>query len=148
MNNEDIVSHLDQQRWLMNNGFIPDSVKNQLFFYGSLVHKEVCAVHVSINAEKKLVSYDIFLNKKTLKKVNKFKSLSEKDDIISLWRVNRLLKKEGDLNFQRVLNKFVKDYCGPKWSAEVKSLDFDEYTDQPEEQFGENWQFNQLPNEQ
>ena len=46
-----------------------------------------------------------------------------------MWLFKRFLKKEGSLDFQSILNKFVKDFCGPKWSASVNVVDYDNYID-------------------
>lgn len=40
-----------------------------------------------------------------------------------------MLKKEGSLNFQNMLAKFVLDFCGPKWSTEVEVHSFDKYVE-------------------
>ena len=40
-----------------------------------------------------------------------------------------MLKKEGSLDFNSVLNSFVKDFCGPKWSATANTVDFESYID-------------------
>lgn len=44
MDSKELAQFLDQERWLINNGLLTDSVKNQLFFCGSIVHTEVQAV--------------------------------------------------------------------------------------------------------
>lgn len=128
MQNNEIAELLDQERWLMNNGLMSDSAKNQLFFCGSIVHKDVQAIELQIDPEKKLVMYKVYLPTNIVNKVNKYNTLSIKKDLISLWRFKRLLKKDGNLNFQGILTKFVKDYCGNKWSATVEVLNFDNFS--------------------
>lgn len=145
MDTKEIAQYLDQERWLMNNGLITDSAKNQLFFCGSIVHKDVCSLDLAIDPEKKIVSYNIFVDKKLLDKVNKYKELSTKKDLISMWRFKRLLKKEGNLNFTGILNKFVKDYCGPKWAVSVEVLDFAKYNEDSGGDDGDGWVLDQLP---
>lgn len=124
-----LEEYVDQRRWLLNNGLVTDDVKNQLFFCGSIVHKEVQAVELDIDPEKKIVNYTIYLNKDLLKRIEKYHVLSQSDSLFGLWRFKRMLKKEGSLDFQQVLSTFVKDFCGPKWSVTVKTVDFENYVD-------------------
>jgi hypothetical protein len=129
MENGKLAEYLDQQRWLLNNGLVPDSVKNQLFFYGSVVHAEVQAVEVRIRPEVKSVNYTIYVQKDLLKKMDKYKKLSTATSLFGLWRFKRFLKKEGTLDFHSMLNSFVRDFCGPTWNAVVTVADFDAYVD-------------------
>ena len=69
MDSKELLEYVDQQRWLMNNGLISDSVKNQLFFCGSVVHRDVQAVELQISPETKVVDYKIYVNKSLLKKI-------------------------------------------------------------------------------
>jgi hypothetical protein len=65
-----------------------------------------------------------------------------------MWRFKRLLKKEGALDFQQVLNNFVRDFCGPKWGVTVEIVDFNSYVEELGEQSetdGRSQQSNQLP---
>jgi hypothetical protein len=148
MDSQDLTEFLDQQRWLLNNGLITDSVKNQLFFCGSVVHSDVQAVELSIEAENKKVNYTIYVGKDLLKKIDKYNSLVSSKTLFKMWQFRRLLKKEGSLDFQSILNKFVKDFCGPKWSASVNVVDYNNYIDSIEdndEQSYSSEQFDKLP---
>ena len=148
MDSQDLTEFLDQQRWLLNNGLITDSVKNQLFFCGSVVHSNVQAVEISIEAENKKVNYTIYVDKDLLKKIDKYNSLVSSKTLLKMWLFKRFLKKEGSLDFQSILNKFVKDFCGPKWSASVNVVDYDNYIDSIEvndEQPDFSEQFDKLP---
>jgi hypothetical protein len=129
MDTEQLAEFVDQQRWLLNNGLVPDSVKNQLFFYGSIVHTEVQAVEVKIRPEDKQVEYMVYLTKKILKKVDRYNKLSAATSLFDMWRFKRFLKKEGSLDFQSILGTFVRDFCGPGWTAKVTLMDFDVYVD-------------------
>jgi hypothetical protein len=40
-----------------------------------------------------------------------------------------MLRREGNLNFKHLLNRFVKEYCGPKWSVDLEVVDYDSYVD-------------------
>ena len=129
MEKSQLAEYLDQQRWLMNNGLVPNSVENQLFFYGSIVHTEVQAVEVKIRPEIKNVDYTIYVDKDLIKRMEKYRKLSAATSLFGLWRFKRFLKKEGSLDFHSMLNSFVKDFCGPQWSAKVSVADFDKYVD-------------------
>lgn len=146
MDESKIAEYLDQSRWLLNNGMANEQVKNQLFMFGSIVHKDVKALEVEIVPEKKLVQYQLFFNKAELNKVSIYKELSTRTDLIGMWRFKRFLKKEGNLNFQGILNKFVKDYCGPSWMVQVEVTDFDKYFAGAQGgEDGSGWDFNQSP---
>jgi hypothetical protein len=137
MDTQQLAEFIDQQRWLMNNGLISDSVKNQLFFCGSIVHKDVQAVELEIRPESRLVEYKIYVNKDLISKIEKYKKLSTSTSLFGLWRFKRLLKQEGSLEFEAVLNKFVIDFCGASWKATVEVLDFANYIDGLGEQGGD-----------
>ena len=129
MDLEKLTQQIDQQRWLLNNGLITDTVKDQLFFYGSIIHPDVQAVEVELTPEEKCVSYTVYFTKKALKKIEKYNKLSTSTSLFGMWRFKRLLKKEGSLNFQSMLSRFVKDFCGPTWSTKLTLIDFDVYVD-------------------
>ena len=123
MDSKALADYIDNQRWLMNNGLLNDGAKNQLFVYGSIVHKDVQAVDLKIDVATKTVTYSIFVSKSLLKKIDKYKKLATSTSFFDMWKFKRLLKNEGNLNFQHVLGRFVKDFCGPKWTTEVKVVD-------------------------
>jgi hypothetical protein len=129
METTELAKMIDHERWLLNNGLVSDSVKNQLFFCGSIVHKEVQAVEVRIVPEKKLVEYILYVTPELLKKIAQYRELNGARSLFSMWRFKRLLAEEGCLDFQQVLTSFVKDYCGGKWSATASVLSFDSYVD-------------------
>lgn len=127
MESKEIAELMDQQRWLLNNGLVSDNVKNQLFFYGSIVHKNVQAVELDINPEKKLVAYKIYVDKSLLKDIALYGKLSKSTSLFGMWRFKRLLKREGALDFQLLLSKFVRDFCGPTWNVSAEVVDFNTY---------------------
>lgn len=129
MEKTNVTEIMDSDRWLLNNGLVSDNVKNQLFFCGSIVHKDVQAVEVKVTPEKKLVDYIIYVTPDLLKKVAQYNKLSTSKSLFGMWRFKRLLKREGCLDFQKVLNSFVTDYCGPKWIAQAAVISFDSYVD-------------------
>lgn len=147
METADIAKIMDSDRWLLNNGLVSDNVKNQLFFCGSIVHKDVQAVEVKIRPETKLVDYIIYVTPDLIKKIAKYNKLSASKSVFGMWRFKRLLKKEGCLDFQKVLNSFVTDYCGPKWTAKASIISFDSYVDslEAENEDGRYGESNQPP---
>lgn len=141
-----IEEYVDQRRWLLNNGLITDDVKNQLFFCGSIVHKDVQAVEVDIVPENKLVKYKIYVDKDLIEKISKYKTLSTSTTLFGMWRFKRLLKKEGALDFQQILAKFVSDFCGAKWNTTVDVVDFNSYVEGLGEESGPDGQSQQSNN--
>lgn len=129
MDNNELADYIDNQRWLMNNGLLNDAAKNQLFVYGSIVHKDVQAVELTIDVSTKKVSYQIFVNKSLMKKIEKYKKLSTSKGFWDMWKFKRLLTKDGNLNFQHVLTRFVKDFCGPSWTTVVEVQDVSAYVE-------------------
>lgn len=129
MDDKQLNEYLDQQRWLLNNGLISEPVKNQLFFCGSIVHKEVQAVELDLDVEKKLVSFRLYFNKNIIDNANKYKKLSSDKTLIGMWRFKRMLKKHGSFDFSGMLNNLVKGYCGPKWNAVAEIKDVAKYVD-------------------
>ena len=129
MDSKKLAEYIDQNRWLLNNGLVSDDVKNQLFFCGSIVHKDVQAVELDIEPEKKIVNYRIYVDEILIGKISRYNILSKSTGLIGMWRFKRLLKKEGTLDFQNLLNRFVQDFCGPKWSATVQVIGFNEYVE-------------------
>jgi hypothetical protein len=143
-----LEEYVDQRRWLLNNGFITDDVKNQLFFCGSIVHKEVQAVELDLEPEKKLVHYKIYVNSDLIKKIGQYQNLSKSTTLFGMWRFKRFLKKQGALDFNQILTKLVKDYCGSAWNVSVVVLDFNSYVEGLGEQSeiaGRSQQLDQLP---
>ena len=129
MNEAQLQEFLDQQRWLLNNGLVPDSAKNQLFFFGSIVHPDVEGIEVKIRPEDRFVDYTVYVGKPLLAKIAAYKKLSIATSVFGMWRFKRFLKKEGSLDFHGMLNSFVRDFCGPRWNAKVTILDSDVYVD-------------------
>jgi hypothetical protein len=142
-----LEEYVDQRRWLLNNGLITDDVKNQLFFCGSIVHKEVQAVELDLVPDKKQVNYKIYVNSDLIEKIETYNVLSKSTSLWGMWRFKRFLKREGAMDFQQILNKFVKDFCGQAWSATVEVVDFNTYVEGLGDQ-SENTGTSQSPNKQ
>lgn len=148
MDLEKLTQQIDQHRWLLNNGLISETVKDQLFFFGSIIHPDVQAVEVKIKPEDRTVDYTVYFTKKTLKKIDKYNKLATSTSLLGMWRFKRFLKKEGTLNFHGMLDSFVKDFCGPSWNTKLTLVDFDVYVDDigvEGEPDGTSQQSNKLP---
>ena len=130
----DLKEMMDHQRWLIDNGLFTDHIKDNLHLFGSLVHKEILALHTKIDVENKVINYDMYVSLGLLKKINLFNKLTNSTSIIDMWRLKRLIKKEGNFNFNAILNKFVKDFCGPLWSAKANIKNINTYVDNLDEQ--------------
>lgn len=138
---------LDHQRWLIGNGLFTDLAKDNLYLYGSLLHTDIEAMHVVIDAEQRIITYNLYVKPSLLKTIAHFNTLSQSTGILDMWRFKRLLKKEGNLNFLPLLNRFVRDYCGPKWAAALHIEDVAHYVDGPDEQrVGESTESDKQPN--
>lgn len=122
-----VEEHLDHQRWLMNHGLLNDLHKDTLYLYGTLIHKQVQAVELNITPESKTLEYIVYLDSRLFKSYKLYNELRKSDSIIGLWRLKRLLKKEGNLNFMAILSDFVRNYCGPKWGVKLEVKDFSSY---------------------
>lgn len=138
MEQEKLYEQVDNIRWLMNSGLSNDLIKDNLFMYGYILHKDVEIVDIDVDFEKKTVYYHIYIgNKKTIEDYNNYYIYKSKYDsktigIIDIFRFKRLLKKYTVTNlefgksltidFKNILSRFVKDYCGSKWvsTLEVK----------------------------
>jgi len=128
----ELNDHLDHQRWLINNGFINDLHKDTLFMYGSIVHKDVVSLEVQIDKDNKRVAYTAYVLPVLLKKIKQFEELRKDNTMFGLWCFKRILKKEGNLDLKFIVDKFVKDYCGPAWSASLDMKDISGYNEEPE----------------
>lgn len=122
-----VEEHLEHQRWLMNNGLLNDLHKDTLYLYGTLIHRGVQAVELDIDIENKTLNYIIYIDSKLFNSYLLYNELRATTSIIGLWRLKRLLKKKGNLNFMAILSSFVKDYCGPKWNVKLEIKDFSTY---------------------
>jgi len=106
-------------KWSINAGLATDAVKNSLYSYGYLSHKDVKAAEVVINVESKQVDYKLYLPKKTHASYFKYHELMKSGGIIDLWRAKRLLKRYGNLEIHNVLMDFVSKLCGSDWATTV-----------------------------
>lgn len=125
MNN--INEYIDQHRWLLNNGLITDSAKNNLYLYGAIINKSIFAVELSIDTTTKNLNYTIYVTKQLLMAYNRYHELKSSTSLFTMWRLKRMLKKHGNLEFHRMLDSFVKTYCGPTWGVSLSLKEKSEY---------------------
>lgn len=138
-----IEETVDVHRWLMNNGMFNDAIKNNLFMYGSVCHARVRSLDLEVEVEQKTIKYKLFFDKSDLKLIYRFQNLSKNRSFLGLFFFKRLIKKHGNLDVNKILSRFIKDYCGPKWKTEVELLDYSNYVDEYEKDdtatdFGQN----------
>ena len=131
MSDFDIENHVDQQRWLINNGLFNDMHKDNLYLFGALVHKNVLAVKLSIDIATKTISYQLYCSRSLVEALAKYNKLRDSEKLLDLWKLKRLLKKEGNLNFGILINGMVKNFCGPKWTTAVEVKDVKDYEEEP-----------------
>lgn len=131
MSDLEITDLADQQKWLINNGFFNDMHKDNLYLFGALVHKDILALELSIDIATKTVQYQLHCSKRLIKVLAKYNSLKSSDKLLDLWKLKRLLKKEGNLNFGILIDGMVKNFCGPKWAVTVEVKDVKDYEEDP-----------------
>jgi hypothetical protein len=139
MSDQGINDHIDQQRWLISNGLFNDMHKDNLYLFGALVHKEVQAVELNIDIDNKMINYQVYCSKRLIGVLTKYKELEHSDKLLDLWKLKRILKKEGNLNFSILINGMVKNFCGPKWVVTVEVKDVKDYEEEPYNPKNENF---------
>jgi hypothetical protein len=117
INEDDLKDHSYWLRWSINAGLATDAVKNTLYSYGYLAHKDVKAAEVAIDISIKVVTYKLYFPKKVYVAHHKYHRLMQSGGIIDLWRAKRLLKRYGNLEINNVLKDFVSKLCGPEWTT-------------------------------
>lgn len=150
---KNLLTQLDYNRWLLNTGITNEITKDNLFMFGSVAHKDVKFVEMDLVFKDKVIEYKLYCDTSLYKDINEFYRLrelyvSKNIGIYNLWKLKRLLKKhtkgslkekmniigyECPLDVKSIVNKMVKDYCGPKWSSKVTILNVKDYIDKPYE---------------
>lgn len=128
--NNDVYEHVDQHRWLLNNGLFTDQTKDTLYLYGAIVNKNITAVEASINSNTKTIKYTLYAPTFLIRDYNRYKELKGASSIFGMWKLKRLLKRHGNLEFLKILSSFVKTYCGPAWSVDLEIKESSEYEDE------------------
>ena len=111
MDKKELYKQVDHKRWLMNNRLFNDTIYNDLFFYGSISHPNVRALEFKIDPDKRVVSYEVYLEERDYKLVKKFIELSKSNGFFDLWRYKRMLQKYGNLDPAKHVNSAVKDFA-------------------------------------
>jgi|APGre2960657505_1045072.scaffolds.fasta_scaffold30649_2 hypothetical protein len=124
-----INEYVDQNRWLLNNGLFTDAAKDNLHIYGGLANKSITAVELVVDTNTKHIKYVLYAPKSLLRAYNRYIDLHSSSSLWDMWRVKRLLKRHGNLEMSRMLNSFVKTYCGPAWNVDVSLKESSEYED-------------------
>ena len=115
---EDLKDYLSADNWLLSNGLVTETLKDDIFMYGAIVHETaVLAVEADLDVKTKLVTYRLYCDSSFIKKYNKFNELRKSTSVWGLWRFSRLIKKNGNLDFAAVLKRYVTDRCGKGWSV-------------------------------
>lgn len=127
--NNDVYEHVDQHRWLLNNGLFTDQAKDTLYLYGAIINKHIKAVELSVNSNTKAINYVLFASRSLIKDYNRYHELKGTNSIFGMWKLKRLLKRHGNLEFLKILTGFVKTYCGPAWSVDLELKESSEYED-------------------
>ena len=121
----EIQETIDNERWLMNNGLISDSAKNNIYVYAYLVNKGITAAEVDIDVESKTISYNLYVKDSLLKAFDNYSNRT--NSWFSLIKSAYYVRKHGNLNFKLLLSKFVKDYMGPSWKVSLSVKKSNEY---------------------
>ena len=124
-----INEYVDQNRWLLNNGLFTDATKDNLHLYGAIVNKNITAVEVVVDTNTKHIKYTLYVPQKLIMAYNRYMDLRGSGSVFNMWRIRRLLKRYGNLEIARMLNGFVKTYCGPTWGVDVSLKESSEYED-------------------
>jgi len=120
MPEKSLDSIIDHERWMMNNGIFTGVSKDNLFAYGAIIHNDIEEVECDIEFENKTIKYTLYFKNGTYRAIDfldKHKNANNIFDLLYFWYI---LKRKGSIDTDRIttmLNKFVKDYCGPKWQA-------------------------------
>lgn len=124
-----INEYLDQNRWLLNNGLFTDAAKDNLHLYGSIVNPKITAVELVVDTNSKNINYTLYGSRSLIRAYNSYTALRSSTSLWDMWKLKRLLKRHGNLEFKNILTGFVKTYCGPNWSVDASLRESSEYED-------------------
>jgi hypothetical protein len=124
-----INEYVDQNRWLLNNGLFTDAAKDNLHLYGAIINQNITAVELTVDINTKHVDYILYAPKTLIRAYNRYIDLRSSTSLWDMWKLKRMLKRHGNLEFKKMLNGFVKTYCGPSWSVDVSVRESSEYED-------------------
>jgi len=113
-------------RWSVNSGLMTGTAQTLLYSCAALAYPGIAAVEMSVDVQLKTIDYTISLESKTYNLFNKFIKLSSSNDIISLWRLRRLVRKHGNTNIPEIVSKEVERILGASWRTNVSIVNADE----------------------
>jgi hypothetical protein len=106
-----------------------DNIKNNIYLFGSLVHKDVTNIEIFFKHEEKTITYILYVKKSLLNAISQYNTLKGSTKVVDLLKLRYLLHKQGNLELKKILEAFIKDYCGPNWKVTLDLLDTESYTD-------------------
>jgi hypothetical protein len=116
-------------RWSVNSGLITGTAQTLLYSCAAMCHPSVRSVEMSLDIEKKSIEYALMLDSKDYSQFRKFQRLSSSDSIISLWRLRRMVRKQGSFDLQTLVQTEVNRILGVDWTVTVSVLDADKQLD-------------------
>lgn len=116
-------------RWSVNSGLITGTAQTLLYSCAAMCHPAVRSVEMSLDTENKSIEYALILDNKDYNLFRKFQRLSASDSIISLWRLRRMVRKQGSFDLQTLVQTEVNRILGVDWTVVVSVLDADEQPD-------------------
>lgn len=125
----DIDRSLSTSRWLLENGLIDESIRENLVCYGYLASEDVVDFEVTFDIKKKSIHYRFFLEKEGLDRYNKYLRIAGKKptSIFGKWLKLRALKKlipDGGhcINIESNIKLFLRNFL-PDFSVRIDIYD-------------------------
>jgi hypothetical protein len=112
-------------RWSVNSGLVTGTAQTLLYSCAAMCHPAVRNVEMSLDVERKIIEYTLGLDSKDHAMFSKFKKLSTSDSIISLWRLRRMVRKQGSFDLQTLVKTEVNRILGEEWTVIVDVIDAD-----------------------
>lgn len=125
----------DVDRWLLSNKLVSASVKNDLFAYGAIAHEDeayIKAIELSVDVENKRVNYTLYAPQFISKAYGYVQKHKDTNSILKLLKLLFLKKRYGNLRFDIILDRFVKDRCGMDWTTTTIVKDIKTYKEEPD----------------
>jgi hypothetical protein len=94
-----------------------------LYACAAMAHPSVRAVSMSVDVESKLIAYELEIDSKTFKLMDKIVRLAAKGSIIGLWRLRRIVRKHGNLDIRSLVYNEAMKILGNDWRVKVDIRD-------------------------
>lgn len=134
MENTKATETISHQRWLINSGFANEMLNDNLYLFGTYLHPGIQEALVSIDVDKKFVTYRIYVTRDLFNDFNKYKKLLDLSGKWNAIKLKRLWKKHFEhkkdparLDIDLIINSHVKELCGRNWNTSVNILSLSEY---------------------